>query len=226
MSITHAAKAVELSYKGAWDAAKNVCHPKESDCLAWAAFWAGGLAYYGGLAGALPAGYWLLKRDRFPFWKAADLVGMVMALGLCFGRMGCLLAGCCFGLRSDSAVGLVFPPFSPASEWQWKHGMLATKAAPSLAVLPTQIFESVASLAIFAFCLLWLHPRKRYDGQVFFAMITMYSIARFVLEYFRSDDRGGIGPFSTSQWIGLGLIAAAAWAHRLRSQGGLKIVTV
>ncbi len=220
-----AAECASPRYNGVWDAAKNVCHPKEADCLAWAAFWAGGLAYYGGLAGALPAGYWLLKRDKFPFWKAADLVGMVMALGLAFGRMGCLLAGCCFGVESRSTWGLVFPPFSPASEWQWRHGMLATKAAPSLAVVPTQMLESAASLGIFAFCLMWLHPRKRYDGQVFFAMLALYSIARFVLEFFRSDDRGGVGPFSTSQWIGIGLVAAAALAHRARARGGLAIVT-
>ena len=97
-------KAACLSdrYDGIWDAAKGVCHPKSSDCFAWAYFWAGGLTYYGGFVGASVVAWFLLKRDRFPFWKAADMAGFAIPIGLAFGRMGCLLAGCCFGVRSDA----------------------------------------------------------------------------------------------------------------------------
>lgn len=212
---------------GTWDAAAAVCHPKAAvelsdkigNCLAWSYFWAGGLTYYGGFLGAVPAGWYLLRRDRFPFWKAADMGGFTIALGLAFGRMGCLLAGCCFGVRSDSAFALVFPGHSPASDWQWKHGMLAAKAMPSLPVLPMQIAESAASLAICAYCYFWLHPRKRYDGQVFVAFLGLYAFARFVLEVFRSDDRGGGLGLSTSQLIGVGLMAAAYVVHRGRLAG-------
>src|SRR3984957_3646487 len=59
---------LSASYGGLWDAAKDVCHPKETDCFAWAKFWAGGLTYYGGFIGASIGAYYLLKRDRFPFW--------------------------------------------------------------------------------------------------------------------------------------------------------------
>jgi len=95
---------------------------------------------------------------------------------------------------------------------------------PSHSVHPTQIYESAASLAIAAFCLYVVHPRKRYDGQVFLVFVAAYAGARFVLEYFRDDDRGGIGFLSTSQWIGVLLIAGAVVAHvvlRKRVDGGV-----
>ena len=201
---------------GTWDAAKGVCKPTESDCWAWARFWAGGLTYYGGFLGASAAAYFLLKRDRFPFWKAADMAGIVVPIGLGFGRMGCLLAGCCFGVPSSASWALSFPSNSPASDWQFKHGLLETAASPSLHVHPTQIYESAASFGIAAFCLLYLHGRKRYDGQVFLAFVALYALARFVLEFWRSDDRGSIVGLSTSQLIGLGLVAAVVAAHRVR----------
>ncbi|MBK7582326.1 MAG: prolipoprotein diacylglyceryl transferase [Myxococcales bacterium] len=201
-------------YAGVWDAAKQVCHPTEVDCFAWAKFWAGGLTYYGGFIGASVAGWYLLRRDRFPFWKAADMAGMVIPIGLGFGRMGCLLAGCCFGTPTHSAWALVFPSHSPASETQFKAGLISSPFEPSLPVHPTQVYESAASFAIAALLILWLHGRKRYDGQIFLAFVALYAFARFVIEFFRNDDRGGFLGLSTSQLIGLGLVAAAVAGHR------------
>jgi len=85
-------------------------------------------------------------------------------------------------------------------------------------VHPTQIYESVASLAIATFCLVWMHPRKRYDGQVFAVFLVLYAIARFGLEVLRKDDRGGIAFLSTSQWIGVLLVAGAFAIHRIRGK--------
>ena len=216
----HITKAACLSdrYDGIWDAAKGVCHPKTSDCFAWAYFWAGGLTYYGGFIGASIVAWFLLKRDRFPFWKAADMAGFAVPTGLAFGRMGCLLAGCCFGVRSDGPLGLVFPPGSPASESQFKLDLLPSMHTASLPVLPTQIGESSASLAIAAICLLWVHPRKRYDGHVFVAFVVLYATARFVLEFFRADDRGGMLNISTSQWVGMLLVGLALAFHHHRTR--------
>ena len=210
------------SYEGAWDAAKNVCHPKVVDCFAWAKFWAGGLTYYGGFLGASVGAWFLLKRDRFPFWKAADLAGVAVPLGLAFGRMGCLLAGCCFGAECDLPWALSFQPKSPASEEQWKAHLLGNSTMWSHPVHPTQIYESAASLAIAAACLLLVQPRKRYDGQVFAAFLALYAIARFLLEILRRDDRGGLLGLSTSQLIGLGLVGAALVIHRARAPRALR----
>jgi phosphatidylglycerol:prolipoprotein diacylglycerol transferase len=205
-------------YDGLWDAAKNVCHPKEADCFYWAKFWTGGLTYYGGLAGASLAAWYLLRRDQFPFWKAADMAGFAIPLGLAFGRMGCLLAGCCFGATCDLPWAISFPWHSAASDVQFRDHLLPSARMWSLPVHPAQIYESAASLAIAATCALVLYPRKRYDGQVFAASMAMYAVARFALETLRSDDRGGALGLSTSQLIGLGLLAVAAAVHFTRGK--------
>lgn len=201
--------------RGYWDQAANTCRPAARDCLAWAKFYAGGLAYYGGFLVSSATAWWLLKVDRFPFWKAADAAGIIVAVGLGFGRMGCLLAGCCFGKPWDSPWALSFPSGSPASEWQHKAGLLEYVYEPSLPVHPTQIYESAVCLAIAGFLMLFLHERKRYDGHVFVAFVALYAGARAVLEFWRSDDRGELFGLSTSQLIGLLLIAGAFALHRL-----------
>ena len=211
------AECVSAAYGGQWDAVKGVCHPQVRDCLAWAKFWAGGLTYYGGFLGATGAAVFLLRRDKFPFWKAADMAGFAIPMGLAFGRMGCLLAGCCFGATTSLPWGLSFPPRSPASEEQAKTHLIESVRMWSLPVHPTQIYESAASLAIAAFCLFWVLPRKRYDGQVFAASLVLYAVARFLVEILRRDARGGAGGLSTSQLIGIGLIVAAALIHRARA---------
>jgi len=210
------AECVSPIYAGVWDATKGVCHPAQTDCFAWAKFWAGGLTYYGGFIGSSVAAWFLLRRDRFPFWKAADMAGFAVPLGLAFGRMGCLLAGCCFGAESSLPWAMSFPPKSPASDAQFKAHVLESARMWSHPVHPTQVYESAASLAIAAACLLVIHPRKRYHGQVFAAFLALYAVARFVLEFLRRDDRGGGAGLSTSQWIGLAMLAAAFAIHRLR----------
>jgi phosphatidylglycerol---prolipoprotein diacylglyceryl transferase len=213
-------------YAGVWDAMHQVCRPKEKDCLAWAKFYAGGLTYYGGFIGASVAAWFLLKADRFPFWKGADMAGMVIPLGLGFGRMGCVLAGCCFGKPLNSDWGLIFPPFSPASEFQYKAGLLKSPGVDSLAVHPAQLYEAFGSFAIAAFLMLYLHGRKRYDGQVFVAFLAAYAVLRFVLEFFRSDDRGGLLGLSTSQLIGILMLGGAVYAHKRLRERADKLASV
>lgn len=204
---------------GIWDQAAGVCHPAGRDCWAWARFMNGGLTYYGGFVGASLVAYWQLRRDRFPFWRAADMGGIVVPLGIGFGRMGCVLAGCCFGKPLNEPWALVFPAHSPAADKQLELGLLHSPTQASLPVHPTQLYESAGSFAIAAILMLWLHQRKRYDGHVFLAFVVAYASLRFVLEFFRSDDRGGIWDLSTSQWIGVLLVIAAALAHRRLASG-------
>lgn len=209
---------ISSAYGGVWDSAAGVCHPSGSDCFAWAKFWAGGLTYYGGLVSASAAAWVLLKRDAFPFWKAADMAGFAIPLGLGFGRMGCLMAGCCFGATCHLPWAIAFPWRSAASEEQFRDHLLPSPKMWSLPVHPTQIYESAASLAIAAVCLLWVHGRKRYDGQVFAAFLALYAVARFLLETLRRDDRGAFLGLSTSQWLGLVMLALAAAIHAARGR--------
>jgi phosphatidylglycerol:prolipoprotein diacylglycerol transferase len=144
--------------------------------------------------------------------------GMMVPIGLGFGRLGCLLAGCCFGVESDGPLGLVFPPNSDASVWQAKHELLEHAHLPSLPVVPTQIYESIGAFAISAFGILYLHQRKRYDGHVFVVFLALYALLRFGIEFWRQDERGAYFSLSTSQWIGLGMLGFAFWVHRVRTR--------
>lgn len=198
--------------------AAGVCHPSSKNCFAWAEFYTGGFAYYGGFLLAGPVAWRLLKTDRFPFWKAADMAGMVVPIGLGFGRLGCLLAGCCFGEPSSVPWALSFPPGSPASEAQSKANLLPSIADASLPVHPTQIYESAACFALAAVLILWFQARKRYDGQVFVVFVAGYALIRFLLEFVRDDERGGLVGLSTSQLIGVVLLVGAYRLHRWLAQ--------
>lgn len=212
--------------QGRWNAGSSSCHALERNCFAWAEFWNGGLAYYGGLAFATAAGISFLRRERFPVGKGIDIVGAVLPLGIFFGRLGCFFGGCCFGLPADPPLGLAFPPGSPASYEQFEAGLLADKHLASLPVHPTQLYEAFGCLVIAAVLQLWLHPRKRFDGQVLLAFLILYAILRFGLEYLRADDRGALLGLSTSQLIGALIVAGcvALWRplgrQRIRLDAG------
>jgi phosphatidylglycerol:prolipoprotein diacylglycerol transferase len=200
-TVSEPSECTEL--RGVWDHAHALCHAAERDCFAWAEFWNGGLAYYGGLIAASAAGIGFLRRERFPVGKTCDAVATVLPIGLFFGRLGCFFGGCCFGTVTDRRFGLSFPPYSAASEKHFREGLLTSKALPSLPVYPTQLYEAAGCLLI-AFVLgVWLHPRKRFDGQVMLAFLGLYAVLRFGLEYLRDDDRGAVLGLSTSQLIGL-----------------------
>ena len=199
--------------EGIWNAAKGVCQPAAADCFAWAAFWRGGLTYYGGLVSGTLFGLWFMRRERFPLLKAADGAGSVIPLGIFFGRMGCFFGGCCFGTTTGLPLGVRFPPWSPASREQFDAGLLAAPHLPSLPVHPAQLYEALGCLVLTALCTLVLRPRKPFDGSIFLVFLGGYSILRFGLEYLRADDRGGLfGVVSTSQWISVLILMACAVA--------------
>jgi phosphatidylglycerol:prolipoprotein diacylglycerol transferase len=107
-----------------------------------------------------------------------------------------------------------FPAWSAASEAQAKEELLDRASLPSLPVHPTQLYESVACLVIFTICAFQVWPRKRWDGQVFVTFVVLYAAARFVIELWRADDRGGLLGLSTSQIISLVAATAALAAGR------------
>ena len=210
-TVTTASECNQL--EGAWDVSAKLCHAVHRDCFAWAAFWNGGLAYYGGLIGASATGIWFLKREQFPIGKACDIAGAVIPIGLFFGRLGCFFGGCCFGTVTEHPLGVAFPAFSAASEKHLRDGLLASKALPSLPVHATQLYEAAGCLLLAAVLALYVHPRKRFDGQVMLAFLGGYAVLRFVVEILRDDDRGALLGLSTSQLIGVAILAVvvALW---------------
>ena len=209
-------KDCETAQKGELcDQKTGLCHPGR-DCLRAFKFWYGGLTFYGGIILALFAGLWYIRRFRLPLEKVLDIGGWAIALGLGFGRVGCLLAGCCFGKICTTAhwYCLVFPRGSPA----WEHHVkdlhvLGPSAAHSLPVLPTQPMHSISNFLIFAFLYFYLRPRKKFDGQVFYAFLVLYSFTRFLIEFLRDDPRGGMLGLSTSQWIGIPVFLVALFLY-------------
>lgn len=197
--------------QGRWDAAARVCRPIEADCWAWARFWQGGLTWYGGMVLGVAFAMYFLKKEGFPRLKALDLGGMILPVGLYFGRLGCWFGGCCFGRVTDAWWGVSFPGWSPASEKQWQEHLLDHPSLPSLPVIPTQLLEALGSLGIAFLMIGVVQPRKRFDGQTFCLSMALYAILRFCLEFDRADDRGGAFGLSTSQWIGI-LIVGGVFA--------------
>jgi phosphatidylglycerol:prolipoprotein diacylglycerol transferase len=204
--------------EGAWDAARDVCHPVETNCLAFADVFRGGFAYYGGLIAAALFSIWFIRRHRLPAGKILDMSGWAITLGLAWGRIGCFLASCCFGARCEGPWSVAFPPGSAASRHHWDQGLLGTYRHESLHVHPTQLYEAVGSLVLAALVYFVLRPRKRFDGQVFAVAMIGYAALRFGLEFLREDERGAFGPFSTSQWIAIAIVVFCAflWRHMSR----------
>lgn len=208
---------------GVWDVAKAVCHPAKTNCFAWADLASGGFAFYGGfIAAAIFSTYFIRKHD-LPVGKILDMSGFTLMLGVAWGRIGCFLASCCFGVRTSSPIGVVFPGRSAASRHHWDQGWLPSYRLESLPVIPTQIYSAMAVFLIAAFAYFWLHPRKRFDGQVFCVSAALYAIFRFLIEFFRRDERGGLLGLSTSQIIAIFFIAFLIWLWRILSRRAERI---
>lgn len=157
-----------------------------------------GGVFYGGLIGAVLTGYVLVRRYELPWWRTADAFAPGIALGQAIGRQGCFAAGCCWGKPTHLPWGVRFSAL----------GHQITGVPVDVDIHPTQLYESFAALAIFFF-LLWMHKRKRFNGQVILCYAVLYSITRFSIEFLRDDPRGDIAGIttlthlSTSQLISL-----------------------
>ena len=157
-----------------------------------------GGVFYGGLIGALLAGYFLMRHYKLPWWKTADACAPGIAIGNFFGRQGCFAAGCCWGKPTSLPWGVKFSEL----------GHEITGVPTDTYLHPTQLYESFAMLLVFFF-LLWLHKRKRFSGQVILAYALLYSAIRFSIEFVRDDPRGDIlgltslTGLSTSQLISI-----------------------
>jgi phosphatidylglycerol:prolipoprotein diacylglycerol transferase len=131
----------------------------------------GGLVYYGGFVGGALGLILYAVRKKLPLWKLADALAPSIALGYVFGRLGCLMNGCCYGRVTDAPWAIHFPREHDT------HG---------LGVHPTQIYDSLLSLVLYA-GLAWLYRRKQFDGQVFACYLLGYSASRSLVELFRGD---------------------------------------
>jgi phosphatidylglycerol:prolipoprotein diacylglycerol transferase len=167
----------------------------------------GGLVFYGGAIGALIAGGLFVWLKKLPFFKLADAIAPSVALGSVFGRIGCLMTGCCFGGACSLPWAIQFPNGSPAWDEQHHQHLVGATDAP-LPVHPTQIYDAVANLLLYA-GLVWLYRRKTFNGQVFAVWLVGYAILRSVVELFRGDyGVHRVGVLTPAQMVSAAILAA------------------
>ena len=159
--------------------------------------WEGGLVFSGGIVCVLLVMPWYFKHYKLPFWNMADLWAPGMAIGQAIGRIGCFMAGCCYGQPTDVKWCVVFT--HPKS-----------LVPLDVCLHPTQLYSALAGFITFA-VLMALTTKKRFEGQVFIWLIILHSTARLFLERFRGDDRGLIPgtEMSITQVITLFLLMGA-----------------
>ncbi len=181
--------------------------------------WEGGLVFYGGLIGALLVSVWYMRRHKLPLWIYCDIFAPAIALGHVFGRLGCFMAGCCFGrLVGHPAWYATTFPANPSSF-----------APTGLPLYPTQLMEAAGELVVF-FILFFMRKKKSFDGQLIATYLILYAILRAAVEYFRGDTERGflIEPWlSTSTFISLLMFLAGAAIYvvmlkRKNAKGGNK----
>ena len=161
--------------------------------------------FYGGLLGALVAAIFFVKVKKVPFLAFADAAAPAVALGQAVGRIGCLMAGCCWGETCSKPWAITFT--EPLA-----HERVGVPLGVPLH--PTQLYES-AGLLVLVGLLVWF-GKGRLPGRTFSLYLVGAALLRFVVELFRDDPRGtvpGMG-LSTSQGIAIGLfvLGAAIWA--------------
>ena len=174
-----------------------------TDPLSIFRIWEGGLAQYGGIAAGVITGMIFFVRRHIDPWMGADVVAPSVALGVAIGRIGCFLNGCCYGKACSLPWAVTFPASSIAG--QHVHGV---------PLHPTQIYESLAALAIF-FILIVVDRRKPFYGFTLWLLIILLAAYRFLIDPLRQYEATAMvlqGPrfgFTANQAIGIVLIAVS-----------------
>jgi len=177
------------------------------------AYWRGGLMFQGGLITALALSPFFLRYYRLPFWPTADVMAPSLALGQCFGRLGCFSAGCCYGrvTGADNPLAVVFPP-----------GSLAPWGLP---LWPTQLMESFALLILALLLILAIRSGSRTfspPGRVAALYLLGAGLTRLCMEFFRGDFRGepvvwGLAPTTMAAIVAAAVGLILFIYHRPRS---------
>jgi len=176
--------------------------------------WQGGLAYHGGVAGAIIAGYTFARARKISFPLIADLSAPAVALGYAFARIGCFLNGCCYGNECHLPWAVTFPSGTEAGAGGFPRH-------------PTQLYACAASFIIFLI-LTKLQSHIKVRGNLFLSYLFLYSIYRFIVEFFRRGATASVfvplAPLTEAQTasivIGLGaLIWMLLRSRRIESEG-------
>lgn len=151
----------------------------------------GGLVWYGGFFAAFISILVYARYSGYNFWSLLDLMVPYVALAQAFGRIGCFLNGCCYGIESSATypMKVVFP-----GEYIPRH--------------PTQLYSAVLLFLIFVVLKTW-QDRRRFYGEIFLGYCMLYSAERFVIEFLRGDNPKLLFGLTISQEISIIVFAAA-----------------
>ncbi|NRT90497.1 prolipoprotein diacylglyceryl transferase [Clostridium beijerinckii] len=147
-----------------------------------------GFVIYGAIGGGALAMYLYSRKKSWNIVEMLDMTVPGLAIAQGFGRVGCFLAGCCYGAETKLPIGVAFP-----------KGSLAPTG---IHVHPTQIYSSIFDFLL-GFMLLYYSKKEKQKGKIVGLYLIVYSIGRFLVEFLRDDPRGNIGILSTSQFIAI-----------------------
>lgn len=149
----------------------------------------GGMVFYGGFIGASVALIIYIKAAKITYKKEiTDIFAMCIPLFHTFGRIGCFLGGCCYGV--ECSFGFIA-----------NNELLPEMSG--IRRLPISLIESLFNFLLFLF-LLYLFKSKKQSGKLIFVYMIIYPVGRFIFEFFRGDKiRGIFLHLSTSQWISI-----------------------
>lgn len=160
------------------------------------AVWEGGYTLYGALLSSILVIFLYTRGKKIDYFNFIDIASPATAIGIFIGRIGCFLAGCCWGKPTQCFLGYKFT--HPETFASIKH----------TPVHPSQLYESFGALLIFLY-LHWRFNHRRYKGQIFLHGLSLYAILRFLIEYFRGDEYRGYvfnGLLSYSQLVSLAIL--------------------
>jgi phosphatidylglycerol:prolipoprotein diacylglycerol transferase len=172
-----------------------------------------GGVFYGGLIVAVTVALWYIRRVGLPLWTTCDVFAPGIALGLIIGRFGCFFAGCCFGKPTSVPWAITFTdPFAAAN----------VGTPLNVPLHPTQLYEAGANFVILVFLLATEQFGRKFAGRTFWLYMLLYAVSRYVIEFYRGDERGNVGPLSTSQFVSVILapLAVAMLVYLGRWAGG------
>lgn len=168
----------------------------------------GGSVFYGGLLGGMAAGIIYGKAKKLDLNEYSDICAPIVPLFHFFGRIGCFLGGCCYGIESSFGFTVHNNPLNPSIN--------------DVQRFPVQLLEASLNLILF-FVLFYLLRKNKLKGILFAAYLIMYSVIRFFDEFLRGDTyRGFIFGLSTSQFISI-LVFAGAIAYIIYTKKFKKI---
>ena len=148
-----------------------------------------GFVVYGGIISGVLTIFVFCKIKKIDFLSYIDVIATAVAINQGFGRIGCLMAGCCYGRETDSWPYIIFP-----------EGCMAPAGVK---LVPTQIYSAVADFLLFLLLFMIINSKKYVKGMGMAVYLTCYAIGRSIIECFRSDARGEVGVLSTSQFISI-----------------------